>query len=194
MSAERKADLMWNIPSHYTLQYSSNQVADAVSRVGSSISRWAAEIRQQTGQDLLAVPVLRGGIYFFADITRNISESVEVAPGRAKAYETGVNAVQRETVQVSLDGVQVKGRGVLLVDDICDSGRTMKTLSNYLLQNGAHSVKAAVLIRRNIKAPHYTPEWSAFDFDGDDWFVGYGMDDEGHYSNLPAIYTIKPAK
>lgn len=181
-----------HVPSHYTLTYRAEEIQKQVTRIAGEVSEWCAGC--DDGSDVLAIPVLRGGIYFFADLTRGISCSVQVAPGRARAYEEGVNAKARSELYINLDGVAVAGRSVLLVDDICDSGRTLEKLVAYLIAQGAEDVKAAVLIHRQTEASTFTPDWSGFGFKGNDWFVGYGMDDRGRFSNLSQIYTIPPEK
>lgn len=179
-------------PAHYELEYTQSEIASQVSRIGAEISDWCRSIAQSSSSDVLAIPVLRGGIYFFADVTRSIAASVEVAPGRARAYEEGHNARLRSEIYINLDGVSVSGRHVLLIDDICDSGRTLNKLVAYLIAQGAESVRSAVLILRETDNPAFAPDWVGFRFKGDEWFVGYGMDDQGRFSNLPQIYTIEP--
>ena len=180
------------VPEHYVLEYSETAIQKQVMRIGAEVSQWCQSLPQS--EDVLSIPVLRGGIYFFADVTRSIAASVEVAPGRARAYEEGHNARLRSEIYINLDGVSVSGRHVLLIDDICDSGRTLNKLVAYLTAQGAESVRSAVLILRETGESAFTPDWSGFRYKGDEWFVGYGMDDEGRYSNLPQIYTIEPSR
>ena len=181
---------MKGIPGHYTLIYSDSTIRTKVSQLAREVETWCGEVAESG--DVLAIPILRGGIYFFADLTRQIGCSVEVAPGRARAYEEGKNATSRSELYINLDGVSVSGRHVLLVDDICDSGRTLDKLVAYILAQGAESVRSAVLIHRVTASSSFVPDWVGFEFEGSDWFVGYGMDDCGRYSNLPHIYTMKP--
>ena len=65
-------------------------------------------------------------------------------------------------------------------------------MSERLLERGAREVRSAVLIRRLINDPAYTPTWSAFDYGGEEWFVGYGMEDGERWRNLPGVYIIQP--
>lgn len=179
-------------PTDYTLQYSAEDIRLAVHRVGVELSEWAAGVEKSSGRDIIAVPVLRGGIYFFADLMREIHCSVEMAPVRTRSYVDEVNAAQRDRVEIQLDGLDVSGRAILLVDDICDSGRTMRVLKDHLLARGATEVRSAVLIKRVHDACVFEPDWSAFHYAGPEWFVGYGMEDGNRWTNLPDIYTIRP--
>ncbi len=180
------------LPSYFRLQYPAQDIQQQTERIGIEATVWANAISAQ-GRDIIAVPVLRGGIYFFADLMRQINGSIEMAPVRTRSYVDSVNAAQRDRVEIQLDGLDVSGRALLLVDDICDSGRTLKVLKEHLLEKGASEVRSAVLIRRIHDASVFEPDWSAFHYDGLEWFVGYGMEDQNRWTNLPDIYTIPPA-
>ena len=140
---------------------------------------------------MVAIPVLRGGVYFFADLSRQISSSIEIAPVRTSAYDAGTNTARQEvTVDQFADPVQIKGRVVLVVDDVCDSGRTLEQLERSLVERGAREVRTVVLVRRLLPRPTFVPCWVGLEYSGPEWFVGYGMDDNERYRNLPAVYTI----
>lgn len=89
------------------------------------------------------------------------------------------------------DGLAVKGRVVLVVDDVCDSGRTLEALERDLMERGAREVRTVVLIRRLLDRPSFVPCWIGFEYKGPEWFVGYGMDDGQRWRNLPAVHIIK---
>ena len=176
---------------HFRKLFTRDQIGERTRKLGSEITSWAEQIWQGTAQDILAIPVLRGGIFFFADLVRAIDCSVEVMPAQSWNYEVGKNWAMNEDVRIDISRVSAQGRSVLLVDDICDSGKTLMALSNAMMKEGAAEVRAAVLIRRKIEQPIANPEYIGFDFTGDDWFVGYGMEDGERYRNLPEIYVIE---
>jgi hypoxanthine phosphoribosyltransferase len=89
------------------------------------------------------------------------------------------------------ENLAVKGRVVLVIDDICDSGGTLQELERYLIAAGAREVRTVVLIRRLLDRPTFVPCWVGFEFTGLEWFVGYGMEDGNRWRNLPAVYTIQ---
>ena len=179
------------VPAHFTLHYSPEQIAMRTRELGDSISPWAKEVSASSGQDLLAVAVLRGGIFFYADLVRSIRTSVEVAPVRTVGYDPEKNA-PADTVSIIADSVDVRGRSVLLVDDICDSGRTFERLVPLLLSKGAKEVKTTSLVRKVFAHKTFTPDWVGFEFVGDDWLVGYGMDDSERWRNLGGVYGMRP--
>lgn len=181
----------FKIPQNLKLEYSAENISAAVRRLGADITPWALEVAQSTGKDVLAIPVLRGGVFFFADLVRQVKQSLEIAPARAWAYEPDENNHQKKEVALNLDGVPAMGRSILIVDDVCDSGRTLKALSEAFLAAGAREVKSAVIIRRVIDSQVFVPDWVGFDYRGLEWFVGYGMDDRESLRNLPAVYTLQ---
>jgi hypoxanthine phosphoribosyltransferase len=180
-----------NIPSNFQPLYTRAHINEAVVRLGKDITRWAHETWEESHTDILAIPILRGGLFFFADLVREVQHSVEIAPARTWAYEDTVNNVQRHSVKINIEGVPAKGRNILLVDDICDSGRTLKALKENLLEQGARTVKSAVLVSRVMDNAVFQSDWSGFSYQGPEWLVGYGMDDCDRWRNLGSIYIIK---
>ena len=180
-----------NIPLSYRQLYSPAQIDDALKKMGADITQWADKVWRESHTDILAIPVLRGGMFIFTDLVRRISCSVEIAHAQTWAYQIGERAVQTPEVKVNIEMVPAKGRTVLLVDDICDSGRTLKTLKESLLKAGALDVRSAVLIKRVVEPEIFTPEWCGFVYEGKEWFVGYGMEDAERWRNLPGVYIIQ---
>ena len=178
------------IPSNFILHYSQDCIQARVKELGAEVSAWVEDIRRRTGADVLTIPVLRGGIFFFADLVRQFRTSVDISPVRAWAYNASQNT-QEDAVRLSLDGVAAERRSVLLVDDICDSGNSLHALTESFVKAGAHEVRSAVLVRRKLASAPIVPDYVGFEYEGDEWFVGYGMDDCDRWRNLPGIYIIK---
>lgn len=176
------------VPKNFKLIYSQSQIAERVAVLGKEISAWADAIQKQYGEEILAVPVLGGGVFFFADLVRAVDYSLEMAPVKAWAY--AANVEQLSEVKVDMRNVPAKGRSVLLIDDICDSGKTLATLKEIFEGAGAREVKSAALVRRILPKPTFKPEWVGFEYTGAEWFVGYGMDDQGKWRNLPSVHII----
>jgi hypoxanthine phosphoribosyltransferase len=177
-------------PSQYKVLFSKEEIAREVARIGADISAWCEAAWKDSNVDVLAIPILRGGIFLFADLVREITHSVQIAPAQSWAYRPGENATQLASVRVDLNAVPAKGRRVLIIDDICDSGRTLKTLSDALYSMGAVEVRTAVLITREVVNQEHTPNWSCFSYSGAEWIVGYGMEDAERWRNLPFVGII----
>jgi hypoxanthine phosphoribosyltransferase len=179
------------IPGNYKLVYNSSQIKQRIAQLGEEISKWAVTVNETTGQDLLAVCILRGGHVFFSDLVRAIEPSVEVEFCRSWSYYSDSNAQKdAKKVRISVEEIVAQGRNILLVDDICDTGATLLKLHDVFLNLGAEQVKTAVFIHRQVSTSVYNPTWSGFQYSGLEWFVGYGMEDCNRYANLPETYTI----
>ena len=178
-------------PHQYKPLYSKEDIHREIQRIGKDITVWCDKVWRDSSADVLAIPVLRGGIFLFSDLVREISSSVQIAPARSWAYQASENTALPE-VEVDLATVPAKGRHVLIVDDICDSGRTLKALKEGLIKLGALEVKTAVLIQREVKEQHFNPDWACFHYSGQEWIVGYGMDDAERWRNLPFVGIISP--
>lgn len=178
------------IPKHFQEQYSKDEIQAKVKSLGAEISIWCEKVWDQSHTDVIAIPVLRGGIFFFADLVRNLTCSVEIAPAQSWGYELKPGEV-RDEIALAIDQVPAKGRSILIIDDICDSGRTLNALTDALLKKGAVEVKSVVLIKREMEKETFDPDWVGFNFRGEEWFVGYGMEDTERWRNIPGVYIIK---
>ncbi len=191
MSYSNDSGSQSHIPANFRLQFTEQQIHSRVKELGAEVDHWCKSVWADSRTDVVAIPVLRGGVYFFADLSRHITSSIEIAPVRTSAYDAGTNTARQEiTVDQFADPVQIKGRVVLVVDDVCDSGRTLEQLERSLIERGAREVRTVVLIRRLLPRPTFVPCWVGLEYSGPEWFVGYGMDDNERYRNLPAVYTI----
>jgi hypoxanthine-guanine phosphoribosyltransferase len=103
-----------------------------------TLGPWAEAARAQSGRQALALCVLRGGVFFFSDLLIACPVTVEPAFCRCRSYEANVDGVAAATVEVGLEdpAAPCAGRHVLVVDDICDSGRTL-ALARHLEELGA---------------------------------------------------------
>lgn len=153
----------------------------------------AEEIATAGYVDLLVVSILKGSFIFAADLIRAL-HTVGLAPEveflSLSSYRSGTESVGEVTVLRDID-TDVKGRDVLLVDDILESGRTLAFARNLMLSRGAHRVGIAVLLEKPgklaqpLKADH-------LGFSCPDQFVvGYGMDVGHAFRELPFVGVIE---
>ena len=182
-----------DFPSNFQSLYPAPEIAKTIQRMGKDISAWAQQVWDRSHTDILTIPVLRGGIFFFTDLVREISHSVELVPTFSQAYEDNENNVQRKEMKVDLGSIPARGRALLLIDDICDSGRTLEVMTEKLKEAGAQEVRSAVLVKRVLDTKTFEPDWVGFQYNGPEWLVGYGMDDCNRWRNLDSIYIIQKA-
>jgi hypoxanthine phosphoribosyltransferase len=153
----------------------------------SRISEMALEIEKAfEGQDSIAfIAVACGAIVFASDLMRRIRKPMTVDIVFAKSYE-GCESAGSVATQVNLRH-SLDGRAVLLVDDILDSGRTLAKLSAELRTYKPASLKTCVLLDKpSRRVVEFKADFAGFEIP-DVFAVGYGLDLDGYYRNLPYI-------
>jgi hypoxanthine phosphoribosyltransferase len=146
--------------------------------------------RDFSGRTLHVVAMLEDAMVFAADLIREISCPVVCHFVRAEAHEVTVGGYLRKEVFFSHEP-DVKGRDVLLVDAVLDTGVTMDFLAKRLLDSKPHSLRVAVLIDRpHIRRVAIKADYSAFEV-ASNYVVGYGLAGQnGQYRNLPYLGTV----
>lgn len=169
-----------------TLLISREEIAAQVKRLGGEISRDYAD------REILLVGVLKGSFLFFSDLVRHITPPVIVDFVRLASY--GSETHSSGLVEFRLDTeVSVQGRDVVIVEDILDSGFTMETLYHRLMLRGPRSLRICTLIDKRARRQAAVEA----DYVGiplqDGFIVGYGLDFDEKYRNLPDIYLVENA-
>jgi len=177
------------VPSYFRLAYSANEIDKRCQEMGREITPWAEATIAETGKQILALCILRGGVFFFTDLLRQVPTSLEPGFCRAQSYSSTDNS-QGAELKILIKPEGVSGRRVLLVDDICDSGATLQQMRQCCLDEGATEVRAAVLIHRIHHQQVHTPEFVGFNHPGEEWFAGCGMEDKNFRANYPDIYFV----
>ena len=155
-----------------------------------AVERLSRAIRATYGrEELTVVAVLHGGLVFAADLMRRLDMPVRLGVALASSYRGG--ATEPGDLQVQMHpGLDVAGRHVLLVDDIFDTGRTLQRLRDELHAQGARSVRLATLLdkpSRRVVPLH--ADFTGFTIP-DLFVVGYGLDWNERYRNLPDIVAL----
>lgn len=164
----------------------------AVARLAAELTSWACEVEARHGEPVLGVCVLRGGFVFFSDLLKAIPTSIQPAFVPCRSYSTDAISRPDGGVRIHWEDFDCMGRHVLLIDDICDSGRTLASLRGRMLTDRAAEVRTCVLIHRARNDSVFTPDHFGFLHHGPEWFVGYGMDDCHRFMNYPAVYLTDP--
>lgn len=157
-----------------------------------AIKRLAQEITcQLKGACPVLLCVMNGGLIFTGQLLTRLLFPLEVDYVHATRYGHDINgATLQWTVKPQLD---LKGRTVLLLDDILDEGVTLAAIADYCRQEGATDVLMAVLVEK-LHLRKVTPGMKA-DFTGievgDRFLFGYGLDYKGYWRNAPGIYAVK---
>ena len=171
-----------------------NPVLIPPEQITAAVSAMAQEISHHyAGRDLLAVVVLRGGFIFAADLLRGLAPTIPVRLDFVRVSSYGDRTVSSGDIRIIKDlEVPPQGADVLIIDDILDTGRTLRHLRALSEARGARSVRVAVLLQKDRADP---PECLA-DYTGfripDVFVVGYGLDHAGRHRTLPDIRILDP--
>lgn len=138
----------------------------------------------------LVVGILKGSIIFYSDFIRFLTMPVELDFMAVSSYGSGAVSSGKLNIKKDLDR-DVKGRDVIIVEDIIDSGFTLANLKTLLLERGAASVKIATLLNKKDRREYdIAPDWNCFDIENE-FVVGYGLDYNEQYRSLPYIGILK---
>jgi hypoxanthine phosphoribosyltransferase len=165
----------------------------SVEQLAKRNSELAAEIAATKFDNLLVVAVLRGSFVFAADLIRALHHA-GMAPQiefiQLSSYRKGTTSSGQVDVIRDIDS-DVKGRDVILIDDILESGRTLAFAKDLLAARGAKSVRTCVLLdKKNKRAVNLEADYVGFDCP-DVFVVGYGMDVAHAFRELPFVGVVE---
>jgi hypoxanthine phosphoribosyltransferase len=157
------------------------------------VARMADEIAARyADRQLTIVGVLTGSVVLMADLIRLIDLPMRVGVLQASSYR-GATTTRGELVINSELMLDISGRDVLLVDDIFDTGHTLAQVLEKMRDFEPTSIRSAVLLRKHGRQEvEYQPDFVAFDIP-DEFVVGYGLDYEDMYRNLPYVAALEAA-
>ncbi|HMJ90074.1 MAG TPA: hypoxanthine phosphoribosyltransferase [Candidatus Acidoferrum sp.] len=146
--------------------------------------------RDFAGRDLVVVSLLNGTVMFLADLVRHLSLPLRLDFIGVSSYGTGT--VSRELVFTKQLRLDVKGRDVLVVDDILDTGKTLQNVCKILRDHKPRRLKICVFLekkaRREVKV---SADYVGFQIP-DLFVVGYGLDYAERFRNLPFVGVLRP--
>lgn len=183
---EEKSELSTMHPDVETILFSEGDIAQIVQRLGAEITR------DYQGKDLVLIAVLRGAVVFMGDLMRAIDLPLAIDFMAVSSY--GSNAKSSGIVRIvkNLD-MDIKGRDVLIVEDILDSGLTLKYLMKNLSSRKPASLEVAAFLWKDVegKQAAINPKYVGAHCP-DEFVVGYGLDFAERYRNLPYVGILKP--
>lgn len=170
------------------------QMAQTTLITREQINQRLAEMGQQItadfkGSDLIVLCVLKGAVFFCTDLVRNIDldlamDFIQVSSYGNQKYSSGVVTILKEP---QLD---MHGKAVLIVEDIIDSGQSMREVFRYIESRGASVVKTATFLDKPAarKVP-FSAEYVGFSIDPK-FVIGYGLDYAEKYRNIPEVQVL----
>ena len=161
-------------------------LSERVVELGEEISR------DYAGRDLLLVGVLKGAVFFMADLMRELTVPCEIDFMAISSYGAGTDSSGVVRILKDLD-TNISGRDVLVVEDIIDSGLTLSYLMRNLKARKPASIEVCTLLtkpaRREVDVP---VRYVGFEIENR-FVIGYGLDFDQRYRNLPYVGVLDPA-
>ncbi|MBQ2095969.1 MAG: hypoxanthine phosphoribosyltransferase [Firmicutes bacterium] len=163
---------------------SREQLADKVAELGAKISE------DYKGEELFLIGILKGSVPFMADLMRAITLDVEMDFMSVSSYGSGTKTSGVVRILKDLDS-DIAGKNVLIVEDIIDSGLTLAYLKEYLAKRNPKSIKIVTMLSKPARRKaDIEADYTGFVVD-DKFIVGYGLDIDQKYRNLPYISWIR---
>lgn len=153
-----------------------------------SMAAEIADVYAPLDGGLTLVPILSGAIIFLADLIRELPLKLKIAVVQVSTYPGASTKPGDPRVLIELNG-HLRGRHVLIVDDILDTGRTLQCVQARLAAESPASIRTAVLLRKP-NADAALADFVGFDIE-DRFVVGYGLDYDDHYRNYPHIGVLR---
>ena len=162
------------------------QLKEKVKELGAAISE------DYKDKNLLMVSVLKGSVVFMADLMRAISVPAAIDFMAVSSYGTGTKSSGVVRILKDLDS-HIEDYDLLLVEDILDSGNTLAYLRELLSDRGPRSIRIATLLDKpSRRVADIKADYLGFEIE-DQFVVGYGLDYNEKYRNLPFIGILKPS-
>ena len=160
-------------------------IAEKVKELGAKISA------DYAGKKLLVLGVLKGSFVFMADLIRAITVPCEIEFMAVSSYRSGVKSSGVVKIIKDID-INPQDYNILIVEDILDSGLTLKYLKELLMQRHASDIRIATLLDKPARrAADIQADYTCLEVP-DEFVVGYGLDFAEKYRNLPYVGVLKP--
>ncbi len=164
------------------------QIDEITTRIANDINAFY----KNSDKKLVFVCILKGSLMFSCELMKKISLPMEIEFMKVSSY--GTKTVSSGVINIHLD-IKREDMGdvnFIVVEDIIDSGKTLSHLVRYLAERGANSVKTCTLLDKpSRRTVDFTPDWCGMEIP-DKFVVGFGLDYNEKYRNLPYVGVLKP--
>ena len=160
--------------------------------ISARVAELSAEItRDYQGRALVCVCILKGAAFFFSDLVRRVDLPLSVDFMSISSYGSATKSSGVVRILKDLDR-DIVGRDVLIIEDIIDTGLTLSFLKENLKARGAASLRVVTLLDKPCRRQvDLAPDYRGFEIE-DYFVVGYGLDYNERYRNLPDIGVLRP--
>ena len=174
-----KEDILKNVK----VLYSEEELQARITKVAAQIDN------DYEGKDVVVVSILKGAVFFTVDLVKKMKTPIELEVMQASSYE-GTNSTGNIKVRKDLDH-NIAGRDVIIVEDIIDTGHTLKAIKEYLASKNPKSLKICVLAdKKERREVEVDIDYKCFEIPNK-FVIGYGFDYDEVGRNLPYIGYIE---
>ena len=166
---------------NFRLLISADQIKDRIHQIADQLDH------DYEHKEIVMIMVMKGAVCIATDLIRNIKTPCSLEYVQASSY--GNKTTAGELTLAGLEKLDLKGKHVLLVDDIYDTGATMLEIKKQLSQQNPASLKTLVLLLKNKeRSTPEVPDYTLFAIENE-FVIGYGLDFDELYRGLPGIYV-----
>ncbi len=167
---------------------SEQQIDEITTRIANEINSFY----KHSNKKLVFICILKGSLMFSCELMKKVTLPIEIDFMKVSSY--GAKTVSSGVINIHLD-IKRDDMGdvdFIIIEDIVDSGKTLSHLVRYLAERGANSVKTCTLLDKpSRRTVEFTPDWCGMEIP-DKFVVGFGLDYNEKYRNLPYVGILKP--
>ena len=165
---------------------------EELSQITARLGRQITEEYKNSDKLLVVIVILKGSLIFASDLIRKIDMPLEIEFMKVSSYGAGTKNSGEIKIHLDLNREHLENYNILIVEDIVDSGRTLSRLTQLLQNRNANNVKTCTLLdkpsRREVE---FVPDFCGETIP-DEFVIGYGLDFDEKYRNLPFVGVLKP--
>lgn len=161
-------------------------------KLSKRVGELAVEISNDyNGEDIVLVCILKGAVYFAVDLSKKITNSEAVLDFmKVSSYGSGTESSGKVELKIDLS-FNIEGKNVIIVEDILDTGYTLNYLYDYLKNKNPKTLKICVLLdKKERREKEIDVDYTGFEIENK-FIVGYGLDYDEKYRNLPYVGYIE---
>ncbi|MBQ9780297.1 MAG: hypoxanthine phosphoribosyltransferase [Clostridia bacterium] len=166
--------------------------AEEIDRITTRLARAIEETYKDSDRRLVMVVILKGSMPFAADLMKRLALPLELEFMKVSSYGAGTKTSGEIKISLDLKRDDLQDIDLLVVEDIVDSGRTLFRLTQLLKNRNAHSVRTCTLLDKpSRREVDFVPDFCGATIP-DEFVIGYGLDYDEKYRNLPFVGVLKP--
>lgn len=170
-----------------TILVSEKEISDICDRIAAQIN----EDYKDSNRPLVLICILKGSLMFASELMKRITIPLELDFMKVSSYGSGTSSTGVINIHLDIKRTDVADVDFIVIEDIIDSGRTMSHLIKYFIEKGARSVRTVTLLDKpSRRTVDFKPDYYGLEIP-DEFVVGFGLDYDEKYRNLPYVGILK---